>query len=248
MAEVDLIRATPAEVTRPLPRGVKAAGFALLMAAGLFAVVVAFPLERTIGQFLLMAGGLLTAATGAILGARQLGEGDPRPRVLTDGEPVSRVDEGALLARAGAGPTPAERVDVVQAAYGELLSDIVYRIENSALFDAAVPQTQRFQIALVTWDADAPDAPALATEVEESFAAARAHAEERGLDHLPQTAREPARRAVKAAITALASADAEREAAAQAAAGLVAGLSLYYLPVIDPRTPSLVAARRELDR
>lgn len=248
VAEVDLIRATPADVTRPLHRGIKAAAFALLIAVGLVAVVLAFPMERTFWQFLLMAGGMLTAATGAILGARQLGEGDPRPRILAEGKPVGRADEGELLARATAGPTPAERVDVVRAAYGGLLGDIVYRIENSALFDAAVPQTQRFQIALVNWDADAPDAPALAKEVEESFAAARLHAERLGQDHLPQTARDPARRAVKASITALASADAEREAAARAAAGLVAGLSLYYLPVIDPGTPSLIAARRELDR
>ncbi len=248
VAEVDLIRAMPADVARPLHRSIKVAAFALLIAVGLIGIVVAFPMERTVWQFLLMAGGMLTAATGAILGARQFGEGDPRLRILAGGKPVRRADEGALLAHASAGPTPAERVDVVQAAYGGLLGDIVYRIENSALFDAAVPQTQRFQIALVNWDADAPDAAALAAEVEESFAAACAHAEELGLDHLPQTAREPARRAVKAAITARASADAEREAAATAAAGLVAGLSLYYLPVIDPGTPSLVAARRELDR
>lgn len=171
----------------------------------------------------------------------------PSPRAVADGRRLRPHEIRALLQAAQAGPTPAERVDVVTAAYGALLADIVYRIENSALFDAAVPASQRFQIALVTWDPDAPDAAALATEVEESFAAARSHAEQLGLSHLPAAAQSPARRAAKALTAALAEGNpAEREAAARAAAGMLSGLSLYYLPVVDPQAPSLIAARREL--
>ncbi len=166
-----------------------------------------------------------------------------RAAVLWEGVPIDLQRLTSHLDALAAGPGPVDRVAVVQEAYGELLGDIVYRIESSALFDAAVPQTQRFQVALVTWDPDATDADALATEVEESFAAARAYAEKVGLEHLPLTARGPARRAVKAAITALSGADAEREAAAGAAAGILRGLTLCYLPVIDPAQPSLIAAR-----
>lgn len=248
VAEVDLRRAIPVEVVWPRNRMLQTSAFALLSVFGLVAICVAVSLHIPVLQFSVMALGLLAAPAGAILAVRRWEEGDPRPRILVQGHLVPRNEEGALLASGQAGPSPAERVEVVQAAYGALLSDVVYRIENSALFDAAVPQTQRFQIALVNWDADASDAPTLAADVEESFAAARTHAETLGLDHVPQASRAPAARAVKAVITALASRDEERDAAARASAALLAGLNLYYLPVIDPGTPSLIAARRELNR
>ena len=46
---------------------------------------------------------------------------------------------------------------------------------------------------------------------------------------------------------ALSSADPpERAAAARSAADLLAGVRLYYLPVVDPATPTLIATRAEL--
>lgn len=143
-------------------------------------------------------------------------------------------------------PTPAERVTVVEAEYGRLLADIVYRIENSALFDAAVAETTRFQVSLITWESVGDEAAA--TEVEEAFFAARHKAEQLGLGHLPETARDKAGRAVKAAETALAAEHpGEREAAGRSAAQLLASLALYYLPVVDPAVPSLIGARRAID-
>ncbi len=111
---------------------------------------------------------------------------ETRPVRLRRGHRILELD--AALQRIDAavsGPTPSERVQVVQERYGALLTDAVYRIENSALFDAAVPSTQRFQVALATWDPDAPDAVGLASQIETTFQNAREDAERLGFDHLP---------------------------------------------------------------
>ena len=102
-----------------------------------------------------------------------------------------------------AGPSPLDRVEVVKTTYDRLLSDVVYRIENSALFDNAHPATNRFQVALLTWDATSPHAAQMADEIEGSFDVVRHDAEELGLTHLPRTARSSAHRAAKAAAIAL---------------------------------------------
>lgn len=200
----------------------------------------------------LLAGGM------AILGRRRDGATNQPAAVIRPSSSGAafgwtQMMPSAVLARipppeAAAGVTPAERVGVVQAAYGAKLSDIVYRIENSALFDASVPQTQRFQVALLAWDESSPDAASLADEVERSFDDARATAERVGLEHLPETARGPARRAGRAAVVALSDAPAaEREAAARRVAGILSSLALFYLPTVDPATPSLIGRRREIE-
>lgn len=146
------------------------------------------------------------------------------------------------------GPTPHDRVGVVKAAYGELMGDIVYRIENSALFDAAHPTTNRFQVALLSWDPLSGNAARMAAEIEDTFAEARRDAERLGLDHLPMTARSSARRAAKAATTALSEAPAaERAAALARAEDILGSLALYYLPTVDRSTPSLIGVRRAIE-
>ncbi len=174
--------------------------------------------------------------------------------VIESGE---RVRPSIVAARvpgldaAASGPTPADRVHLVKAEYGRLLTDVCYRIENSALFDAAVPETSRFQVALLTWDSLAPtspDAERAATEIETSFAAARAHAERLGWDHLPNTAREPARRARLAATTALGDGpEGERAAARRRVADILGSLALYYLPPIDSDAPQLIGRRKAIE-
>ncbi len=243
VAEVDAHRAAPAAVSWPVLTSVR-----LMLLGGLAMVLYVVMGTLYADAFAAVGSGLVPAATMflVLLGLRSGWTNRPVP-VRHGGRRLEPAELRRLLADIPEGPTPAERVDVVTGEYGRLLADIVYRIENSALFDAAVPASQRFQLALVSWDADAPDAAALAAEVEESFAAARAHAERVGLDHLPQTARESARRAAKAATLALSSADPpERAAAARRAADLLAGVRLYYLPVVDPATPTLIATRAEL--
>lgn len=171
------------------------------------------------------------------------------PRVLDQGRDIlpSRIAE-LLGTPAPTGPTPAERVSLVKDEWVALQSDIVYRIENSALFDPAVAQTQDFQLALMSWDASSPDASRLADEVEDAFAAARSHAERLGFNHLPETARDSARRAGRAAATALSSDhEGERRAAAARAAEILSSLALYYLPVIDPDAPALVGVRKQIE-
>lgn len=156
-------------------------------------------------------------------------------------------DQAPDLGEIPSGPTPQERVDVVKEAYGSLLGDIAYRIEFSALFDPAVPSTQRFQLALLAWDPSAPHASDLAAEVEVAFAEARSHAEKVGWSHLPETSRETARRAQKAVRVALESREpGERKTAAASAAKLLASLSQYYLPVVDPDMPSLIGERKQI--
>lgn len=148
------------------------------------------------------------------------------------------IDRGALLPSevftripaegAAAGPSPSDRVNVVKAAYGQLLGDVVYRIENSALFDAAQSPTNRFQVALASWDPGSVNADRLAEEVEVSFAAARSDAERLGLAHLPLTARDPARRAIKSVRLALSDApEAERAVAVDRADEILRSLALY---------------------
>lgn len=129
-----------------------------------------------------------------------------------------------------------DRVDEIKADYGELLTDVVYRIESSALFDSSVPLTKEFTLLLMQWDdehrrLDGQALDALSRRISIAFDTARAHAETLGLNHLPLTARRPARRAVKAARLATeAVTEGERVAARTQLAKLLEGLRLHYLP------------------
>ncbi|QIK73482.1 hypothetical protein G7070_15965 [Propioniciclava coleopterorum] len=130
------------------------------------------------------------------------------------------------------------RVEAVKQSYGRLRGDLVYRIENAALFDPDAPLTRQFETALVLWedvDATTPDSEMLrrAGMVEVTFDTARAAAETVGLAHLPETTRGDADRAAKAARLARATdVDAERAIATDRVAGILRRLDLPYLP--DP--------------
>lgn len=145
-----------------------------------------------------------------------------------------------------------ERVEIVKAAYGALLTDLVYRIENSALFDPAVEQTREFTLLLARWDDDharlaADEVASLARELELSFATARAHAEAIGLAHLPAESRAEAGRAVKAVHLARgASTDGERAAAIDRVNRILASLALYYLPDPVETRQALTGSRPQL--
>lgn len=127
------------------------------------------------------------------------------------------------------------RVDSVREEFGRLQSDIVYRIDNSALFDTAVPLTERFQLALMAWQ-DAGDLTldqldSLAADVEIAYSVARDNAETLGLFHLPETARADGRRASKAARLAVSATNAgEREASRHQLVRILNSLALYFLP------------------
>lgn len=109
----------------------------------------------------------------------------------------------ALLPSADAARDAAiARVADVRALYGRMLSDVAYRIENSALFDHAVAITNDFETALTLWADVTDDTPAsevvrLAAVVKVTFDTARAQAETVGLGHLPERCvpREDGRRA-----------------------------------------------------
>ena len=199
---------------------------------------------------------LVMTITGTHLRRRQTGgevyaveDGEMRPSIIAARVPAPALEPGADTAPGALAPQ--DLVHVVKAEYGRLLTDICYRIENSALFDATVTETSRFQVALLSWDSVDPgssDAAALAREVRESFTVARRHAEQLGWDHLPVAAREPARRARLAAATALGDGpEGERDAARRRVADLLGSLALYYLPPIDPDMPQLIGQRRAIE-
>lgn len=142
------------------------------------------------------------------------------------------------------------QVEEVKEEYGRLLTDLAYRIENPALFDAASPATERLTLALFEWDTtvtglDDAARVALASTIVSSFREARDHAERIGMDHLPAETRDTAAKALKAAQLAQDpnAAPPEREAARRAAIDLLAGLALYYLPTPDEAREALGGRR-----
>lgn len=141
------------------------------------------------------------------------------------------------------------RVAHIRDEYLRLRSDIVYRIECSALFDPAVPTTAEFEASLVAYDdgqshvaVDRLDA--LATDVEIAFNVAKQHAERRSLEHLPPGARDEGRRAAKAArLAADAGSEGERKAALTQVRRILDSLALYYLPQLDDELRAIEAPR-----
>lgn len=175
------------------------------------------------------------AVLGIVMGARGRQTLEHDFVTATGRTPMSHLlDERPAIAAA------TEAVNEVKAEYGRLLSDIMYRIECPALFDAAVPTTRDFTTAMIQWDNNVPGLPAAeratqAALVQLTFRAARAHAETTGMAHLPEPAREPAGRAVKALRVAIdpAATDGEKRASLARASAILADLALYYLPRPD---------------
>lgn len=161
------------------------------------------------------------------------------PRVVENDTTISLAEAFARLPRDD-GPRVAavHRVDEIRALYGRMLSDIAYRIENSALFDSSVPTTRQFETALALWsdvslstsDDEVVRRSALVTI---AFETARSHAETVGLGHLPTTAHGSARRAAGAARLARSStSEAERDSAQLRVVSILRSLALSCLP--DP--------------
>lgn len=129
-----------------------------------------------------------------------------------------------------------DAVDLIKQEYGRLLSDVIARIEQPALFDPAVETTRRFTSALIQWDdgeesLGAAERSTLAARVRLTFQAARDHADTVGMDHLPTEARERAARAAKVLRLAASSSSAgERESAQRRGMEILDSLMLYYLP------------------
>lgn len=139
-----------------------------------------------------------------------------------------------------------DRVAAIKDEFGALSTDIVYRIEDSALFDNSVPATERFQTALIAWNSyegeDLARLEELAGAVEITFSVAHDHAATMGLEHLPETARAQARRASNAARLAEGAAtEGERTASLHQVARILDALALYYLPTIDLETRAIEA-------
>ncbi|WP_040284703.1 hypothetical protein [Tessaracoccus massiliensis] len=175
--------------------------------------------------------------------------GQDEPTAVTHGPRSSEVyDERQILARLDAQPKARSRkdghspsgararVDRVKERLGAMTTDVIYRIENSALFDTSVPLTRQFNLLMMRWDDEqarlgAAALDRLSMEVELAFTTARDHAETVGLSHLPATAQPDARRALKAAELAnRATSEGEREAALLQVTRLLESIALFYLP------------------
>ncbi|RRD03366.1 hypothetical protein EII34_14330 [Arachnia propionica] len=125
--------------------------------------------------------------------------------------------------------TPEQRAERVRQEYGRLRTDLVYRLENPALFDPAVPTTAAFEAALVECDDEVSFQTANRLEVR--FNLARQHAERVGLGHVDDVHRDEVARAVKVARLAVgASSTGERATALGQLQRILDGLALYYLP------------------
>lgn len=150
--------------------------------------------------------------------ARQRGE---NPRGLRG---IPRIEEAR------------ERVEKVRSDYGGRKLDIVYRIEQPALFDASAPTTEAFLVALWEFDQIPDDAPPreaeeAAARVEVTYGLARRHAETVGIRHVAPEKADDVRRAAKVARLAVAGAsEGERSAARAQLNALLASLSLHFLP------------------
>lgn len=160
--------------------------------------------------------------------------GTEEPKAYSTAQIATRIDPSLAGSRASDSATA--RVDAVKAEYGQLRSDIAYRIDCSALFDGTVAPTRDFTLLLMKWDDDETrGTPAaldrLSREIRLAFDTARRNAEALGLGHLPRTARRKAERAVKAARLAVeGSTDGERSTALDQLGRLVSELDLHYLP------------------
>lgn len=113
--------------------------------------------------------------------------------------------------------------------------DLVYRIEQPALFDPGAPTTAAFEEALAAFAADdqsdVPRLEELAARVELAFKVAVEHAERTGLRHVPAAERGDVRRAAKAARLAVgATTPGEREASLAQVRRILDSVALYYLP------------------
>lgn len=141
-------------------------------------------------------------------------------------------------------------VEEIKTEYGRLLSDIVYRIENPALFDPLQEHAKRFTTALIRWDTqqarlDGAELGTLAAEIRVAFETAKAHAESIGMDHIPLESREDASRALKSARLAMSTKNAdERRAALKATRQILQSLAIYYLP--NPEEAQLMVEGRQL--
>ncbi|MDO5677695.1 MAG: hypothetical protein Q4G35_09355 [Propionibacteriaceae bacterium] len=157
------------------------------------------------------------------------------PEVFGTSQILARLSVGTV--DGGPASTSAHaRVAAVQQQLGALTTDIVFRIEHSALFDTSVPTTKHLNLMLMRWEDEHRQASPgalerLSHEVELAFRTAQDHAATVGLAHLPTTARPDARRAMKAAMLARSAAtEGEREAALMQVTRLLDSLALYYLP------------------
>lgn len=180
----------------------------------------------------LLAGALIFIGVAAWL----INAGSVRPSELTYITSQGKYPFGDLLEDRPGIEAAGRLVEQVKQEYGELLADIVYRIERPAMFDPAVATTRAFTTAMIEWDNSGPtmtssELAALAARIRLSFDTARTHAETVGMDHVPAQARKDVERAAKAArLAASSKSRSERASALEQAMRILQSLRLYYMP------------------
>lgn len=129
---------------------------------------------------------------------------------------------------AGAIPTPRQQVQRIRQEHRRLRTDLVYRLENPALFDPTVPTTAAFTAAVADFD-DSPSQDA-ANRVEVRFQIARQFAERVGTQHVPAEHRDELLQAVEVARSVAGASSEERTAALAQLQHLLDALALPHLP------------------
>lgn len=203
------------------------------------------PRNQTLAACCLLLG--LTAQQAMRVPAVDWLRTNPSVRVGDEWWGPERLREQMPMPAAHVG-SAAERVDHIKQEYGRLRGDLVYRLENAALFDPAVGLTQQFETSLVLWDNVSPGTPEAevvrrASMVQVTFDTARAHAETVGINHLPMMARTSVERAAKAArLARQTSSEAERRTALDRVTRILRALALYYLPDPDAIDRAITAS------
>lgn len=216
---------------------------ALLVATVLFLVAALLPLPS------ILRGLMMAVATVAIIIALFVhGRRWPSTRFRYVSEGTQRTFS-TLLDDRPAGERATKLVERVKEEYGKLASDIVYRIENPALFDPGVETTAEFTSAMMQWEDSrnrltGSEVSALAARLRVLFDTAKQNAETLGMEHLPEEAREPAGRALGALRIAKSrgASASEKATAMKQASKILGSLMLYYLPR-PAEVEALVAGR-----
>lgn len=164
----------------------------------------------------------LTSWTGRRLSASRDGERSALPN-----RPESSYDVASYSSRRDAA---IHLVDSIKQELGELRTDVVWTITNSALWDVAVPSSKRFFTSLTVWDDHrdgwtVDETVAAAAELKVLWRAALGSATRLGIDHLSVTDRPKADIAIKLVRRAgSTTSDAERHQLMAKAAEVLSGV------------------------
>ena len=185
---------------------------------------------------LLLFAVIATIMVAAILLRRFLLWSSPH-REVNGPTPASRsIDPSSIEQQRAQYSTASMVVDAIKLEMGRLRSDIVWTIENSALWDVSVPTSKAFFTALSVWDDyksgwSVDETVTASAELKVLWKAAVDTAIRLGIDHLSATDRSKAATAIKLVRKAAStSSDAERHQLMSKAAEILSSVITITIP------------------